>query len=261
MKTTPLFSLSNRVGLTLGWACIFSCIHATINFTNSLADSSIMHWDRRDRLNWTNRIVSALHATLVSASCITTLVGEARHWSDEERIFGKFDGRMMMAGTAFTGYSLYDLTFMLLHFKQLRDIEMIGHHVMFLAVSFYCQLSGDCFKYVFLWLIVGETSTPFLNATKMMKTWTRYNNSSRLSESALYWGAQLLFMVFFFVSRVCLYSFGLFELWNSRSVWTAPTAPFGLRFIVFLLMIGLMLNTFWMRKIARIALSVRRCHE
>lgn len=60
------------------------------------------------------------------------------------------------------GYLLYDTSNMLVYFKYLGDPSAIAHHILFMLAAAYV-LDQSIMAFPFIWLALGEISTPSVN--------------------------------------------------------------------------------------------------
>lgn len=60
------------------------------------------------------------------------------------------------------GYLLYDTSNMLVYFKYLGDPSAIIHHILFMLAAAYV-LDQSIMAFPFIWLALGEISTPSVN--------------------------------------------------------------------------------------------------
>ena len=60
------------------------------------------------------------------------------------------------------GYLLYDTSNMLVYFKYLGDPSAILHHLLFMLAAAYV-LDQSIMAFPFIWLALGEISTPSVN--------------------------------------------------------------------------------------------------
>jgi hypothetical protein len=61
-----------------------------------------------------------------------------------------------------TGYLLYDTSNMLCYWKSLGDTSALIHHILFSAAAAYV-LAHSIMAFPFIWLGLGEISTPSVN--------------------------------------------------------------------------------------------------
>lgn len=60
------------------------------------------------------------------------------------------------------GYLLYDTSNIVVFFKYLGDVSAIIHHMIFTVATTYV-LVHSIMAFPFVWLALGEMSTPFVN--------------------------------------------------------------------------------------------------
>lgn len=167
----------------------------------------------------------------------------------DARFFVQIEG-VTLTNLVLAGYLLSDLIQILRHYPNLGSIDAVLHHITF----FYCAaILGhfQLFPFMFGWLIVGESSTPFLNVRWFLIK-AGYGHTTFLKVT------ELIFAFLFFSSRFALYSAGLFYqiamLPNVPSYipnWAVYSA---MAFVI----IGFFLNVAWLTKILRIAANPTR---
>eukprot|EP00178_Gracilaria_changii_P016607 TRINITY_DN47859_c0_g1_i1.p1 TRINITY_DN47859_c0_g1~~TRINITY_DN47859_c0_g1_i1.p1 ORF type:complete len:314 (-),score=30.59 TRINITY_DN47859_c0_g1_i1:917-1858(-) len=149
-------------------------------------------------------------------------------------------GRVTFTNLILAGYLLTDLWHVIAQYPQLGKMDIIMHHVAFLA----CAIAAGHYSlhpFTFGWLIIGEASTPFLNTRwfliKAGKGSTKY---FRIIEA--------LFGLVFITTRLFIYSIGLVHhLISIDSVPSrVPTAV--VMFTTSCIIAGFALNLAWLRK-------------
>ena len=153
-----------------------------------------------------------------------------------------------LSNLLFLSWIIYDLIHVISSYPKLGGFDTIIHHCLFMGAAL---VNGYYVIYIFpfSWLIMGELSTIFLNirwfliqtgrgSTKMMK-WCNY-----------------IFAIFFFLTRVILYGWGLY-LMSRPDVWTVilelPAPKYLVLSVLGLLVIGYFLNLLWMKSIVEMA--------
>lgn len=146
----------------------------------------------------------------------------------------------------FLGYLLYDLTFMLIYWKELRDVSGVVHHVLFMPSAAYV-LAHSIMAFPFCWLSFCEVSTPFVNYRWHLAATGR-------KEEKIYVQNGLLVAFLFFVSRVVFYGLGLAHLLSLAREWGPGSGkPLGHTLVVCLFVLGYGLNLYWMAAIVKAA--------
>mmetsp|Transcript_16524 Transcript_16524/g.67867 ORF Transcript_16524/g.67867 Transcript_16524/m.67867 type:complete len:197 (-) Transcript_16524:1238-1828(-) len=102
----------------------------------------------------------------------------------------------------------------------------------------------------FGWLIVGEVSTIFLNIRWFLIK-LGYGATSFMT------AANFLFALTFFIARIVVYTFGVYDLYYSAQYLTRPNMV-GRCMLVGGILIGYVLNLIWFKKIALIGFSKNR---
>ncbi|KAA8491654.1 hypothetical protein FVE85_9701 [Porphyridium purpureum] len=195
--------------------------------------------------------VAGMHALVISIVGLSLMVaffgapytvkyGSDTHGSEE---FHTAHRAVEQACCMFVGYLFYDLGHVLTHFPDLGGWDMLIHHMLFLSASL-TALYRSILHFSFAWLIIGEISSVFLN----LRWFLRKLNCS----IAWLLPVNLLFALFFGVTRVLVYGVGLYDLVQAnkelQSLW--------IRYFVFILSIGWLLNTYWFAFILRKGLGL-----
>ena len=146
----------------------------------------------------------------------------------------------------FLGYLIYDLTFMIVYWRELRDVSGVVHHVLFMPSAAYV-LAHSIMAFPFCWLSFCEVSTPFVNYRWHLAA------AGRKGER-IYVQNGLLVALLFFVSRVVCYGLGLAHLLSLARVWGPGSGePLGHSLVVCLFALGYGLNLYWMAAIVKAA--------
>ena len=74
------------------------------------------------------------------------------------------------------GYLLYDTSNMLVYFKYLGDPSAILHHLLFMMAAAYV-LDQSIMAFPFIWLALGEISTPSVNLRCLTSTFKNCQSS------------------------------------------------------------------------------------
>jgi len=201
----------------------------------------------RDKVDWTGRVVSTINAVGQVVGALLAMQ-ESRAYSDEDCVFG-YGFYPATFASVFMGYLIYDTTFCLYYYKLLKDWPSLVHHVIYLVVSGYV-LYHAFFKFAFVWLMMGEMSTPCVNLRWFLAVLD-------MKSTQLYaWNGNLM-AVLFFVFRVVVFGVGLVHLFGLRELWMAEDVPYGLR-IVFGLLVGAYgLNLYWFNLVLKGVLKLR----
>ena len=152
-------------------------------------------------------------------------------------------------GVIFLSYLLYDILHMALQYPALGGLDMICHHLGFIAAT--C-ISGPCgsLPFAFSWLILGEGSSIFLNFR-----WFLIHTGR--GASTLLHAVNAAFAISFFVTRIVVYACGGLDLWVHRqTILSTPgvccTKPL-LYCVLGMMCLAYGLNLMWMARIARMA--------
>jgi hypothetical protein len=200
---------------------------------------------RGEALEWDIRTVSTLHAVIL---VIGSLLCYLDSWSYTRsgNIF-EYSWYPDFFARIFLGYLIYDLSNLGMFFKTLRDVSGIVHHAIFILVTSYV-LAFSIFKFQFVWLSLGEASTPFVNLRWRLAV-------LKNKDSKLYLLNGVALAVTFFLARIVCYGIGLVHLWSLRDVWLQPHVPKLHKACVLLFTGGYILNLYWFIQIAK---GVRR---
>jgi hypothetical protein len=111
----------------------------------------------------------------------------------------------------------------------------------------YCCLR----RFMFGWLILGESSTPLLNLR-----WFLIRQG--LGDTQLMSITSALFAVVFFVTRFVIYGSGLIHLFATLSALTPDVSRVNVAFVTGFVIAGFVLNLVWLGKIAKMAFPKRK---
>jgi len=196
---------------------------------------------REDALEWNIRTVSTIHAIFLVYGAYLCHK-DAQTYTRSGNVFG-YSWPPDFFCRVFLGYIIYDLSNLSIFFKTLRDYSGMLHHALFIVVAAWV-LAHSIFKYPFVWLALGEASTPFINLR-----WRLAVLGKKDSKAYLLNGVAMA--VVFFLARVVANGLGLVHLWMIRDVWLHSYVPLGHRLCVLLFLAGYLLNLFWFTKIAQ----------
>lgn len=179
--------------------------------------------------------IHSIFATLTSIYLFFELI--------DENIENKYNcknnvsfNHVLFCTAAFMAYLTVD-TYFYMHvsnFKNLHKSTLLHHLMFFFASIVQICYSKSCFP--FSWLYLGEISTIFLN----LRWFLKQHKIDGLWKILV----NILFIFFFFISRVVIYGYGLFKFFredediyaNSKSFW---------HITVILFSFGYILNLFW----------------
>ena len=205
---------------------------------------------------------AALHAVIVaqfgcrhvSELLYAPPMAQFRIPSDEEDPWYGATSATELTNLIFLSWLLFDLAHVVCSRGRLGGADMIGHHVGFILAAVICG-SGRVLPFQFAWLICGEFSTPLLNLRWYLKL-------IGLNDSPTMKVTNALFAIFFFVSRVIMYGFGLVHLIIHRAVWMNGdlngVPPTLLAMVVLLLFGGYALNLMWWNKVFRMGMGWKK---
>lgn len=155
---------------------------------------------------------------------------------------------VMNVGMVFMAYLVCDGFFVILYRKDFPNVaEMLAHHAVFLLACIFNSQQGRFF-YMFGYLYFGELSSIFLGIRSLLKR-------LKVQEGSTWQAVNVLFALTFFLSRVVIMSFLLWDIFSSlpsiRSECSIPQQ------VMFLLLIpaGWLLNMVWMTRIVQIAIK------
>lgn len=206
-----------------------------------------------EKLRLSSAVVSTAHSlTLVVIAC--RLFYEfnflKKDWTDEELILG-FHPLGRASCELFVAYLAQDTLWLLKNIKYVDEMEMLVHHVVYLIIALF-NLPNHYFVYPFMWLTLGELSTPFVNFREIL-------TMVGLKDSKYYVYNGFALLISFFSTRVVLYGFGLKHLFETRSIWMKESK------ILSLVVLGLFsmyaLNNFWFLRILRGAVKVLKAYK
>lgn len=158
--------------------------------------------------------------------------------------------RVMVSNLALTSYLLADIVHVIAQYPRLGKWDTIAHHISF----FYCGVISGYFglyPFMFGWLIIGESSTPFLNLRWFLI-------KAGLGHTWLFSITQTLFALAFIITRFFVYTVGLsyqisllFDVPRQVPRWAVYSTT---SFVA----AGFVLNMIWLLKIGRMAFQPRR---
>ncbi|CAJ1966821.1 unnamed protein product [Cylindrotheca closterium] len=156
-----------------------------------------------------------------------------------------------LSNAFFFAFLAFDLFHVLRLYPKLGGIDTVAHHSVFLTCSI---INGgyQILPYPFSWLIIGELSTIFLNIRWALIKTGRGN-------TIFFQGVQYAFALTFFITRVVIYLYGVFELFQRREtlfeiVSTGRVPGIFMGITLSFVAAGSLLNAIWFQKIAAMAM-------
>lgn len=151
--------------------------------------------------------------------------------------------------TVLAAYLLTDLHHVCVNYPSLAGLDTILHHLAFLLCALIAGTYG-LYPHTFAWLIIGEASTPFLNARwALIKLGLGATRAFRVLE--------LLFVSAFVITRFFVYAVGLIH--HFSTIAQTPTyVPLWARWtptVFFTAAFGL--NLVWMVRMYKLAFAPR----
>ncbi|KAL3869363.1 hypothetical protein ACJMK2_042055 [Sinanodonta woodiana] len=111
------------------------------------------------QIDWHSRVNSSLHATVVSAFCVYTMLYEKE--LNEEPIW--WDSPMVRTSCAVVvGYMTSDAVLMAIHYKHIGEIFYFFHHGASIYAYYYVMTYG-VLPYFANYRLMAEISTPIVN--------------------------------------------------------------------------------------------------
>jgi hypothetical protein len=150
----------------------------------------------------------------------------------------------------FAAYLCVDIGHVLAMYPKLGGVDTLVHHAIFLLCA-VMGLDRQMMGFAFSTLIVGEASTPFLNAIWFLRTLD-------MRKSALFSNAKLGFAGVFGLTRVLVYGYGLWRQFASVGQMSNELGHKTLVFVTGLMTAGYALNLFWFYKVVRMALAPKK---
>mmetsp|Transcript_22294 Transcript_22294/g.51068 ORF Transcript_22294/g.51068 Transcript_22294/m.51068 type:complete len:281 (-) Transcript_22294:31-873(-) len=226
---------------TLIYATTYAIIRKTGLFQPSW-NSGPSSSGRDNAPGWRSRVLGSVNAVLLvfgSVLCFLEWPYDpvAEGWTGPDRVWSN----PVTSASLFVGYLQWDLCWLIWHRKSAanNDPGAIIHHSIFIAVTHYV-LHGYFFKRPFAWLSMAELSTPFLNARWFLA-------ASDRKDGVPYLLVSLGFSITFLATRVVGYTLGLYDLWQSYTLW--KDSGIGLHGVVLGLHMAYLLNLFWSTKV------------
>ena len=191
-----------------------------------------------DAPEWDSRVVSNLHAGVTVAGGIFCAL-DSLDYTREGTLFG-YSHIVASVCSVFMGYLLYD-SVLCIATPTLRSAGTLLHHVLFL-VCCWLNLANSFMKFQFMWLILCEISTPFVNRRWFLAaTGNKATKAYRRNAAGL--------CATFFGFRVVGYGVGLAHLASLYDLLSRTPGP--LLLVPLLVFLAYGLNLIWMRALFR----------
>jgi hypothetical protein len=181
-------------------------------------------------------VPSTIHAaTQAYYGAVLTL--RMMDWDAKTQMRGELGPDVFWLGGFLVAYLAFDVIFSVLSLNA--PVDMLIHHFLFLITSQICK-KYHFLQFPFAWLLLGEWSTVPLNFRAFCLNLKHDGAFLKVSE--------ILFALFFLVSRVIVYGLGLLHMYQNRDV-IFPLPHGSCQFVLGLLVGGYGLNLFWFSKI------------
>lgn len=160
----------------------------------------------------------------------------------------------------FFGYMADDLINVLYFYPKLGKMDMVAHHVVFIACAILAG-SSQSFLFPFSWLLAGELSTPLLTARWFVRTLAAMKSPKLITAARvcgfavktvedankkLEMAVGFAFLMTFMLVRVVVYGGGLAHTLFNVSEGVLDAIPYGVRSSVLgILLAGAGLNAYW----------------
>lgn len=119
---------------------------------------------RGDKVDWNSRVVSSIHAVVVTIGTFFCLLSEDVWYSDP---YGGYSKPAELYSHIFIGYLFYDMLLVLGN-KEIRTAGTIAHHAIAIAAYTLSIFHYITQFFATLWLFT-EISTPFINNRVFLK--------------------------------------------------------------------------------------------
>lgn len=197
----------------------------------------------KNRAFLTSTLQSIVNAFMMVAGAIYLLQihwdwfgmeGEFLMFNDDPTVFG--------LASILAGYFACDFAMSLIFHHYFQDTGMVLHHFIFLTCCLI-NLYYKRFAFQFIWLALGELSTPFVNFRWVL-------HLLGMKETKLYLLNAFVLSVLFIIARVFIYGAGLFHMLSMYHL--LDDQAFCVRFVTpGFLCVGYVLNLYWSTKIFR----------
>ena len=240
------------------WELIYKSSHRLINSQVSDANAKM----KRFGSSYVTAFLNAVVCTSLGVINLSWLLGapEQRRYVMATETYDPWYNdtqSVRYSAYAFLGWILCDLIHVLLNFgpKKLGGWDTVAHHTLFAALVGSCIGYGTC-PFAAAWLFCGELSTLPLNVRFLLI------NTGRGATAAMD-ATNKLFAASFFLVRVALYWWGLFDfLRHGPAQLLAHGAPGVLvAGVTTALVLGGALNFFWFTQIVKMAMGGPRKPE
>ncbi|CAH8507224.1 unnamed protein product [Schistosoma guineensis] len=175
----------------LSFGCCLTIHHIISPWIFTRYNKLYRNLPRPHRMEWDSRVVSSIHATIVSILCVTALVTNADLWYNPA-ISVAHSG--LMALSISIGYFLCDAISMPFYWRNNQLIIFLLHHAAACLAFFYVVRYRTC-VFFGVYRLTTELSTPFVNQRWFYRTIGYKPDRRRVA------CVTLIFAIFFIITR------------------------------------------------------------
>mmetsp|Transcript_1315 Transcript_1315/g.2499 ORF Transcript_1315/g.2499 Transcript_1315/m.2499 type:complete len:293 (-) Transcript_1315:14-892(-) len=206
--------------------------------------------NNRQDVDWNTRVVSTIHAVVISAACVHTILYDRLY---EDAPTGKYTIRTQAVLAVFLGYISYDLAVVLANYQYFRHAggaSAAAHHLLVL-VSYSLGLSQRACHFYLLCFASTELTTPFINLR-----WFLYESGHK--DGLAYKVNGFLMWLSFTIVRAAFCPYLLYHfLSNAESVYNYPFGSvFFISEVIGYIFAITLLNWYWWALITKGLLKV-----
>jgi hypothetical protein len=198
------------------------------------------------RLSWYNRIVSSLHALVMSSLAIY-------YWlfiNDRKIMYSDIGDYASSCADLMIGYLIYDIVYEIMFTK---DYDTLLHHLLGLVVHLLTRYTNSGISMYYLMIVyLAELSTPLLHFT-----WLLFQLQHE--QTRLFQISQWSLVGVFFFCRICLSTSMLGHIVLNKQLWRNQEIAFYMNSIVCMLFV--VLNLKWFKSLVGLALRSLRPKE
>ncbi|KAK4469349.1 hypothetical protein MN116_006910 [Schistosoma mekongi] len=185
-----------KAGYYFGWSLFsfVSCIavhHIVSPWIFARYNKLYRNLPRSQRMEWDSRVVSSIHATVVSVLCVVALVTNVNLWSNPITCVTHAG---LIALSISIGYFLCDAVSMPFYWRNNQLIIFLLHHWA-ASFAFYYVVRYRCCVFFGVYRLTTELSTPFVNQRWFYRT-IGYKPDRRRVACVTF-----IFAIFFIITR------------------------------------------------------------
>ncbi|XP_029640227.1 TLC domain-containing protein 4-B [Octopus bimaculoides] len=210
-----------------------------------------LHLHTEKKIDWNTRVISSIHAAVVSSMCAYTLLYDAGLSKDP--IW--WDAPVVRTSCAIVvGYMVADLIIMTVHYKTIGEVFYFFHHGASIYAYVYVMTIG-VLPYFANYRLIAEFSTPFVNQRWFLDVLGYEKKSSLFVVNGI-----VMTIVFFLVRVACmpLYWYKVYSVCGTHSFITLGHMRYVL---VFTCVVLDSINLYWFYRMCAGVRKVLTSHD